>query len=53
MKSLEEQLGRVNPQKYSDLSIAYYFNENAKLGEEGQRTGIVPEKTYEQILEAS
>jgi len=51
MKSLESQL-RQSSQKYNDISIEQYFTENARLGEEGQRTGILPEKTFEDILKA-
>ena len=49
MKALETQL-RASSSK--DISIEQYFVENSRLGDEGQNTGIVPEKTYEDLLKA-
>ena len=41
---------RMSPQKYNDLSIAYYFDQNSKLGPGGKPQGIVSEKSFEDIL---
>jgi hypothetical protein len=49
IRSLESTLKRTSGQ-YSDMSIKYYFAENAKLGPQGQQTGIQPEKTFEEHL---
>jgi len=40
----------MSPQKYNDLSIAYYFDQNLKLGPGGKPQGIVSEKSFEDIL---
>jgi hypothetical protein len=32
------------------MSIDYYFDQNAKLGDEGKPKGIVLEKSFEMIL---
>jgi hypothetical protein len=50
IKRLEYALKRANPQKYKDMSIDYYFKQNAKLGDQGRPKGIVPEKSFEMIL---
>ena len=36
IRRLEEALKRANPQKYRDMSINYYFDQNAKLGDLGR-----------------
>ena len=35
IRRLESLLNRSNPQKYRDMSIKYYFDQNAKLGAQG------------------
>jgi hypothetical protein len=36
IRRLEQALKRANTQKYRDMSIDYYFDQNAKLGDQGR-----------------
>ena len=51
MSQLEHRLKEFNPPRFEDMSINFYFSENAKLGKQGQCSGIIPEKSFEQLMQ--